>query len=405
MGFQVITLLWLMLCISLGSGCSYMATQTVTHAQKPSSQQVDQAIELSTSYLLNAIEPSGAFVYRVNYSICYHPKKRYNMLRHAGTIYALTQAYQRQPDDNVGRALVAASQFLTSCCMAPVTSNNDMLGIWSLPQITHSKKSARIKLGGVGLGLAALAGVEKVIPGTTSIENLRKLGEFLIYMQKPDGSFYSYYIPSVGGKSNQKVSVYYPAEAALGLLMLHDLEPSQRYLVAATKALAYLIQHRDVTTSDQWVLIAGEKLLSTKKYPTKLLPRKLLVQYATRVCENILQEQLLYADNPKYIGGYNSEGRTTPTSTRIEALFAALSILGDKDVMLRNSVKSSTEAAMSFLLQAQRTAGKYSGGMPRAVSRRGFDMRFNRRVSEIRIDYVQHALSAMIQYSALNEAE
>lgn len=57
---------------------------------------------------------------------------------------------------------------------------------------------------------------------------------------------------------------------------------------------------------------------------------------------------------------------------------------------------------MNFLLIAQLTEGRYAGGIPRAVGRFGNDRKFNRRHREIRIDYVQHALSAMIQYAQLD---
>ncbi len=59
---------------------------------------------------------------------------------------------------------------------------------------------------------------------------------------------------------------------------------------------------------------------------------------------------------------------------------------------------------MNFLLRAQITKGKYSGGIPRAVGRLSSNKAFNRRIREIRIDYVQHALSAMVQYEQMFEA-
>ncbi len=56
-----------------------------------------------------------------------------------------------------------------------------------------------------------------------------------------------------------------------------------------------------------------------------------------------------------------------------------------------------------FLLRAQLRSGQYAGGIPRAIKALSenhpqFSDSFNRRVTEIRIDYVQHALSAMILY-------
>ena len=48
-------------------------------------------------------------------------------------------------------------------------------------------------------------------------------------------------------------------------------------------------------------------------------------------------------------------------------------------------------------------SGKYAGGIPRAIhplpeNHPRFDRSFNERATEVRIDYVQHALSAMLNY-------
>ena len=61
---------------------------------------------------------------------------------------------------------------------------------------------------------------------------------------------------------------------------------------------------------------------------------------------------------------------------------------------------------MAFLLNSQVRTGPYAGGIPRGVRTYPDDgsgslRTFNQRVTEIRIDYVQHALSAMIQYREL----
>jgi hypothetical protein len=385
-------------------GCSQSALQVEKSEQKTLSRHLSKAIELSIKFLLNVSEPSGQFEYRVNIHQLGRIKKRYNVLRHSGTIYALAQAYQRQPNDDVRTVLNTASRFLKSRCMAPLPSHGNILGIWSLQRITNANEPNQIKLGGTGLGLAALVSVEKIIPGTISMSDLRKLGRFLLYMQKPDGSFYSKFIPDRGGRNDQWTSEYYSSEAALGLLMLYELDPSYRWLIAATKALAYLVKHRDITTSDQWLLIASAKLLSLKSYPKKILSRRLVYQYTVRVCESILQEQILYADDKKTIGGYNTDGRTTPTATRLEGLFAAINIIGHNDTALKNTIKSSIQIGMNFLLRTQITKGKYSGGIPcaagRFISKKEAKMCFR----EIRIDYVQHALSAMIKYEQMIKA-
>lgn len=384
------------LCMLVISGCSILEKQPITVWQRPSPPDVSEAIELSITYLVNATKQDGQFIYSVNRQYWMQANTKYNILHHAGVLHALVDAYQYRPDEELLSAILNASHFLKSRSMAPVAGRDDMLGIWTLPLGRAADTPRQIKLGATGLGLAALVGVEQLKSETTPLSDLRKLGRFLLYMQRPDGSFYAKFIPSEGGKSDRWTSLYYPGEAALGLLMLNDIDPDRRWLDAATKALAHLIRHHDSTTVDQWLLIAAAKLLSIKEYPATLLPRKRIIQYTTRVCERILEEQILYAGNSKYVGGYSTDGRTTPTAIRIEGLYAALNILGDRDPILSNTISSSIQEAMDFLLQAQIAKGRYIGGMPRTVATS--PGRRNSRSGEIRIDYVQHALNAMIQY-------
>ena len=76
-------------------------------------------------------------------------------------------------------------------------------------------------------------------------------------------------------------------------------------------------------------------------------------------------------------------------------LFAA-----DHDV--RKRIDSTVHRGIAFLLNAQIKEGPFAGAFPPAVGRLNQNTpeakEFNNRATEVRIDYVQHALSAMIQY-------
>ncbi|MFV1994195.1 MAG: hypothetical protein ACC661_02065 [Verrucomicrobiales bacterium] len=72
------------------------------------------------------------------------------------------------------------------------------------------------------------------------------------------------------------------------------------------------------------------------------------------------------------------------------------------DHPLRPRVEKSASSGIAFLLRAQVKEGAFVGATPRAIARIDlpFDgsQEFNRRATEVRIDYVQHALSAMLAY-------
>lgn len=366
-----------------------------------------EAVALAAGYLVRACRPDGQFTYRVNLDSAITLKPRYNVLRHAGAMYALAMFYQWTPDEKVRDAVVRAGRFLRDRCIAPVPDAQNMLAVWSRPEITGARNPLQAKLGGAGLGLVALANLETIAAESTPIEQLLQLGRFVVHMQKADGSFYSKYIPSKGGRHDAWTSLYYPGEAALGLLLLYELDGSPVWLEAAAKALGYLARSRQGSSevpADHWALLATAKLVAVDDRGDAPVARDSIVAHATQVCESILREQVWSADDPLLIGGFSDDGRTTPTATRLEGLLAALACLSHQQQELRARITSSVHDAMSFLVRSQVREGEFAGAIPRAVRRLPTDhprsaRSFNRRVTEVRIDYVQHAMSAMIQYS------
>ena len=69
---------------------------------------------------------------------------------------------------------------------------------------------------------------------------------------------------------------------------------------------------------------------------------------------------------------------------------------------LSRRIDDAIHLGIAFLLRAQIPDGLFAGGFPRAIAMLDEDKPVsessNNRVTEIRIDYVQHALSAIIQY-------
>jgi len=367
------------------------------------SDSIHDAIKASAAFLHQIIKPNGQYIYRINLNPNVKLKKKYNMLRHAGTMYALAMYYDWHPDATTLAVLESASKFLQNC-LKPIPERDDLLAIWSSPEISGSEDPLQVKLGGAGLGLVALANLEKIKPGTVSHDDLKKIGRFIIYMQKKDGSFYSKYFPNKG-RDDRWESLYYPGEAALGLLMLYEIEPSNVWLDASAKALAYLALSRknsSVVPADHWALLATNKLFELCPKETLSVPKELLINHALQVCESILREQVKYPISPVFEGAFTQDGRTTPAATRIEGLLAALSFLPEENKALRNRIESAVEKSIGFLLRAQIRTGKYAGAMPRAICQMPETWqdakKFNRRATELRIDYAQHAMCAMMQY-------
>jgi len=138
------------------------------------------------------------------------------------------------------------------------------------------------------------------------------------------------------------------------------------------------------------------------------LPRKDLVQHALRICQSILDSKAEHAaDSTKY-GCFGSDGRTCPTATRLEGLLAALTFLPEEHAALRKQIRAAATDGIAFLMRWQVKSGDHAGGLPRAVyplplndpdTQKFLDE--HPRATEIRVDYVQHAMSAMLQYRDL----
>jgi hypothetical protein len=101
------------------------------------------------------------------------------------------------------------------------------------------------------------------------------------------------------------------------------------------------------------------------------------------------------SENPAVYGAFDEYGHTTPTATRMEGLLAALTFLPEDDADLRRDVLRSVRQGMTFLIAAQVQDGKWAGALPRTYAP---SEAVGDRATELRIDYAQHLLSALMQY-------
>src|SRR5208282_6677611 len=214
----------------------------VPDASLPTVAQIDHAIELSGGYLERACGPDGKFVYEIDI----HTGKKsnlYNIVRHAGAIYALAMLNRPQPEPQAVDAMVRAAAFLRHNYIGPGV-HPDQLVVWSEPPAEQSKfRHQDAELGATGLGLVALAEVRSVDPKSVPLEELQALGRFLLFLQKDDGSFINKYRAESGPVEDWE-SLCYPGEAALAFFALYEADHAREWLVAAGKALSFLAKCR-----------------------------------------------------------------------------------------------------------------------------------------------------------------
>lgn len=378
--------------VASGRIASFNAIRAQLETQRvPSRGNVHRAIELATDYLERACSADGKFVYLVDVGSG-REISSYNVLRHSGAIYALAMANQLSADKKAGESMIRAAAFLRQNYIGPGPQAGQ-LAVWSKP-LSRGLDGQFAELGGTGLGLVALAAVRKADPKAVPLRDLQALGRFILFLQQDDGSFVHKYLAKTGRVANWQ-SLYYPGEAALGLIALYEEDHSREWLEAAIKALIYLANSRAglaTVPADHWALIATAKLLPYCDTTTCTPLRERLIRHAAQICSSVLREQVRGTSGTGADGAFDLTGRTAPAATRLEGLVAALQFLPKGE--LREKIMEAIPRSIAFLLRAQVTSGPYSGGMPGSALAAD---------SRIRIDYVQHALCAWIMYWQYSE--
>jgi hypothetical protein len=378
------------------------------------------AIDEAAGYLTRNDDEKGRFVYRMGANGTPVAPTKYNIVRHAGAIYALAD-YQVQGASADGRAKAAAAtersaNALITNYVRPLKADPELLAVWSDPKEEGGGKTAA-KLGGAGLSIIGLMGRFRAVDGGApasgkELETAQGLARFVQFMQKPAGDYTSKYTDE-DGKATDFDSLYYPGEATLGLTMLFEADHDPKWLQTAMKGVGQLvISRRSVPKSklpaDHWLMIAIDRLLpffDQVKEPS--ITKDEMIDHAVTLGTLMIEGQgKVASQRPEIDGCFTNDGRTTPSATRLEGLLALEHALtGDaKRADTRKDVRAAIVRGIGFLRRAQITTGPTRGGIPGAVMTGDEDAGESENEessSEIRIDFVQHAMSAMMRYTVM----
>jgi len=89
-------------------------------ASEPTAVEIDYAARLATDYLENHLDSEGRFVYTIDTSTSLQAPS-YNIVRHAGTMYALAMYEQARSDPQAIDAIVRAATFLRRNYVGPLS--------------------------------------------------------------------------------------------------------------------------------------------------------------------------------------------------------------------------------------------------------------------------------------------
>jgi hypothetical protein len=326
----------------------------------------------------------------------YHPVEdrddtSYGLLRHAGSTYALFEAYEELGTP----AYLEKAELALRYLKAHLQNDAGSQGKYAL----DTRDEEQQKVGGAGLSLLAFTKEAAVTGSRSELETMRALARLIMKAQYEDGHFRSNAdLEHETGKKLKREPVYYPGEAVLGLMRLYAIDPQPAYLDAARRGADWVVHVRDALVSedhqehDHWMSYSMNELY-------RVTHDRAYVDFAYKIARAIQKKQRTAADAPEPdFAGTFYDGETTPASTRLEAY--------DADVVL---ARFAGEPEEWLLGPAREVAGSTLGQqfdrdndywLKNPAKTEG-GVRESLFVDDVRIDYVQHAMSAWLHLARI----
>lgn len=343
-------------------------------------------------YLIRAVHANGKFLYS------YLPKRdkkapKYNILRHAGTIYSMLELYEVTQNDKLLDAAKKSFEYLNNKTQELKIAGESVLCV---------TEKGHTKLGGNALAILAYAKLMSVTKEKLALEHTHKLAQWIEKTQDSHGRFTIHKQKLDDLSTDQFVSNYYPGEAIFALTRLYKLDGQQRWLNIAEKAANYIINVRDKNKSienldhDHWLLYGLNEL-------HLMNPKQMYVEHTQKISQAIINAQCLKSENADWIGSYYKPPRSTPTAIRMEGMCAAYHLAkrsGQYDYA--NKILETIKRGIAFQLQTQHQPESvmYLPNPQKALG--GFKQSLTNY--ETRIDYVQHNISSILAlYKIVNE--
>jgi hypothetical protein len=363
---------------------------TPTTAPKPEDFQV--AAIRAGAFLMRQQRPDGAFHYRYDALDHRHSgTSRRSLARHAGVIYGLSQLYARTHDERLARSAAQAIRWLLNGYSRPCGAARRCL-----------VQGRQAELGPAALTLIALLAYQRATADDVLSLAARELAEFVLAMQRADGEFHHAYHVQQQQPIPAPRLMFASEQAALALVMAHEAFGEPRYLQGAERALDFLTGAKYAYFvgwfsygADHWTCIAAEEAwprLRSRHYLdfcrgyAAFIRR---IQYGTAV--------------PAFAGYYGFSYLLVPQAPAAAGFTeAVISIYklslhhGRRDAGLHAQVWMALEALRRDQLRDDNSylatsPSEARGGIRRSVVQQ-----------DVRIDFTQHALSALIRGAYLD---
>jgi hypothetical protein len=224
---------------------------------------------------------------------------------------------------------------------------------------------------------------------------------FLLGMQKPDGTFYNYFDPAKGEPIDRPAR-YYQGEACLGLYWYYNFYGEKKCLDAALRATHELSRRRNkelkegAPSLDAWLMQAVRYLYPHANDEQKKEMLEAVTQMADMMVEAQRSEET--AGYPDLAGSFRSATQELPsgpgTAAMCEGLAAACQLFKETGKPFEK-YKTALVNSASFQLRHQFwDASMYF--LPNPARARG-SVKGTLTDNQVRIDHVQHSAGAWLQ--------
>lgn len=219
--------------------------------------EVRAAAVRAADYVVRQIRADGRFHY-IYYPIenQHSADGEYNLPRHAGTTWFLALAYRELGYERHGRAARRAIDYLVAHAVPPACSSGPSACVGS---------DDYASLGASALSLVAIAEYQLATRDLRFMDLARRLGRFIVDMQRGDGEFCHEYRPRQRRRDCRQRLLYYSGEAAFALAKLYELTRAAHLLRPLERALDYLVGPnydfflgQFLISEDHWTCIAAE---------------------------------------------------------------------------------------------------------------------------------------------------
>lgn len=373
-------------------------------------QQYQEAAHLGGLYLLNHQNQDGRFDYQ--YFPFQDQRKqpsdaRYSVPRHAGAIYGLSLLYEDQARPEYLTSAKKAINWLQKYAVSEC-------GGWFKESICIPKINSKAQIATLGnSALSALAILTYLqVSNDQSVASLAHgLVSFLAHMQREDGDFYHRYLLYDGSVEPRERGMFASEQAAFALVLAAKLWPKQGWKAKAEKALDALTVHKyenDFLSSffygaDHWTCLAAEAA-----YP--MLNKKEYLDFClgyTRFLQRLQYRHELGEGDQAYHGhygfGFLSPPQAPATGGFTEGVMGTLLLAEAHQVPSESlhdiyaQVLASTQALIADQINKKQRWNIKSFSQAQGAFRRSLVE------SEIRVDFVQHSLSALLMTQKLKK--